>query len=172
MGSAPSAGAPDAASARLAFPASASHAGPGASRFDPMWLRLLLAFTLLPIVELWLLLRIGDWLGVAATVALVIVTGLAGATLARREGAHAWSAVQAGLAAGRLPGRELLEALLVLVAGLVLVTPGVLTDAAGLAILVRPIRSRLVAALERRYRKSIDGSSGSPPPSAGRIIEI
>ena len=137
-----------------------------------MWLRLLLAFTLLPIVELWLLLRIGDWLGAAATVALVIVTGLVGATLARREGAHAWSAVQSELAAGRLPGQKLLEALLVLVAGIVLVTPGVLTDAAGLAILIRPIRSRLVAALERRYRNSIERSSGPPPSSPGRIIEI
>ncbi|MFW6088649.1 MAG: FxsA family protein [Gemmatimonadota bacterium] len=136
-----------------------------------MWIRLLLAFTLVPVLELWLLLRIGSWLGVGATVALVVLTGIAGATLARREGVHAWSAVQAELSAGRLPGRELLEALLVLLAGIVLVTPGVLTDAAGLLLLVRPLRGRLVRKLEERYRRSLDTRSGGPPTES-RVIEI
>lgn len=137
-----------------------------------MWLRLFLAFTLVPVFELWLLLRIGGWLGAGPTVALVVLTGIVGATLARREGAHAWSAVQTEIAAGRLPGRKLLEALLVLVAGIVLVTPGVLTDAAGLAILVRPVRARLVRYLEERYRTALERSSGDPPASGGRVIEM
>lgn len=141
-----------------------------------MWFRLLLAFTLVPIVELWLLLRIGAWLGPIPTIALVLLTGAAGATLARREGAHAWSAVQAEAAAGRMPGRELLEAMLVLVAGIVLVTPGVLTDALGLALLVRPIRSRLVRQLEERYRRSLDTPRGTSPDDPaeiqGRVIEL
>jgi len=136
-----------------------------------MWIRLLLAFTLIPVLELWLLLRIGSWLGAGATVALVVLTGVVGATLARREGVHAWSAVQAELSAGRLPGRELLEALLVLLAGIVLVTPGVLTDAAGLLLLVRPLRGRLVRRLEERYRQTLDRRSGGPPDE-GRVIEI
>lgn len=136
-----------------------------------MWIRLLLAFTLIPVLELWLLLRVGSWLGAGATVALVVLTGVVGATLARREGVHAWSAVQAELSAGRLPGRKLLEALLVLLAGIVLVTPGVLTDAAGLLLLVRPLRGRLVRALEERYRRSLNAPSGDPP-TEGRVIEI
>lgn len=136
-----------------------------------MWIRLLLAFTLVPVVELWLLLRIGAWLGPWPTVGLVILTGVVGASLARREGAHAWSAVRDEVAAGRLPGRRLLEALLVLVAGIVLVTPGVLTDAVGLALLVRPVRARLVKRLEARYRRTLE----VPPEgttSRGRIIEM
>ena len=136
-----------------------------------MWIRLLLAFTLIPVLELWLLLRIGSWLGAGATVALVVLTGVVGATLARREGVHAWSAVQAELSAGRLPGRKLLEALLVLLAGVVLVTPGVLTDVAGLLLLVRPLRGRLVRKLEERYRRTLDKPSGDPP-TEGRVIEI
>jgi UPF0716 protein FxsA len=140
-----------------------------------MWLRLLLAYTLVPIVELWLLLRIGAWLGPVPTIALVLLTGAAGATLARREGAHAWSAVQAEAAAGRMPGRELLDAMLVLVAGIVLVTPGVLTDILGLVLLVRPIRTRLVRRLEDRYRRTLGAPpSGSPdgPEIRGRVIEL
>ncbi|MGI9038308.1 MAG: FxsA family protein [Gemmatimonadota bacterium] len=141
-----------------------------------MWLRLLLAFTLVPVLELWLLLRIGAWLGPIPTIALVLLTGAAGATLARREGAHAWSAVQSEAAAGRMPGRELLEAMLVLVAGIVLVTPGVLTDALGLLLLVRPIRARLVRRLEERYRARLGAPPGrSPEDSAeirGRVIEL
>lgn len=136
-----------------------------------MWIRLLLAFTLIPMLELWLLLRIGSWLGAGATIALVVLTGLVGATLARREGVHTWSVVQAELSAGRLPGQKLLEALLVLLAGIVLVTPGVLTDAAGLLLLVRPLRARLVRRLEKRYRRTLDTRSGDPP-SEGRVIEI
>lgn len=136
-----------------------------------MWLRLFLLFTLVPLIELWLLLRIGAWIGAGPTFALVIVTGVAGATLARREGAHAWSAVQAELSAGRIPGRKLLEALLVLLAGVVLVTPGVVTDAVGLLLLVRPIRSQLVKRLEERYRRTLDVPPDGRPPQ-GRVIEL
>ena len=137
-----------------------------------MWFRLLLAFTLVPLAELWLLLRIGSVLGGFWTLALVVITGVAGATLARREGARAWLAVQTELAAGKLPGRELIEALLVLVAGIVLVTPGVLTDFAGLALLVRPIRSAFVRQLECRYGKRLEARVDAEVSSGGRIIEI
>lgn len=136
-----------------------------------MWIRLLLAFTIIPVLELWLLLRIGAWLGAGPAVGLVILTGVVGATLARREGVHAWAAVRTEVAAGRLPGRKLLEALLVLIAGIVLVTPGVLTDAAGLLLLVRPFRSRLVRRIEERYRRTLDVPPDGTPPE-GRIIEI
>jgi UPF0716 protein FxsA len=137
-----------------------------------MWFRLLLAFTLVPLAELWLLLRIGAALGGIQTLAIVVITGVIGASLARREGARAWSAVQTELGAGRLPGRELLEALLVLIAGIILVTPGVLTDAAGLALLVRPVRSAVVRRLERRLGKRIEVRGDTESSAGHRIIEI
>ena len=137
-----------------------------------MWFRLLLAFTLIPVAELWLLLRIGAALGGVPTLGLVLITGIVGASLARREGARAWLSVQGELAAGRLPGKELLEAMLVLVAGIVLVTPGILTDLAGLALLVRPIRSGLVRSLERRYGSRLEVQVDSGAPQGPRIIDI
>jgi UPF0716 protein FxsA len=137
-----------------------------------MWLRLLLAFTLIPLAELWLLLRIGAALGGVPTLGLVLITGIVGASLARREGARAWLSVQTELAAGKLPGRELLEAMLVLVAGIVLVTPGILTDLAGLALLVQPIRGGLVRRLEQRYGNRLEAQVDSGTPQGPRIIEI
>lgn len=148
-----------------------------------MLIRLLLLFTVVPLAELWLLLRIGEAVGLGPTLGLVVVTGVTGAWLARHEGARAWRAVQEQLAAGRLPGRELLEAVMVLVAGIVLITPGVLTDAAGLALLVRPIRTRIAERIRRRLGASLevrtigdvgrtqDGPTGRPP-SGGREIEL
>ncbi|MFO7587377.1 MAG: FxsA family protein [Gemmatimonadota bacterium] len=148
-----------------------------------MLIRLLLLFTVVPLLELWLLLRIGDLVGLGPTLGLVVLTGAVGAWLARHEGARAWRAVQEQLAAGRLPGRELLEAVLVLVAGIVLITPGVITDALGLGLLVRPVRARVAERIRRRLGASLevrtlggDGGpgprSGSRPPSTGREIEL
>jgi UPF0716 protein FxsA len=147
--------------------------------------RLILLFTLLPLAELSLLLRIGEWLGAAPTVGLVIATGVVGAWLARREGLRTWGRVQAELAAGKVPGEELLHALLVFVAGLVLVTPGVLTDVAGLLLLVRPVREIVARRVRRRLAGQVQfqtvnfgdpatdmNDSPGPDRSGGRVIEI
>ena len=112
--------------------------------------RLILLFTLLPLVELTLLLRIGEWLGAGATLGLVVATGVVGAWLARKEGSRTWRRVQEELGAGRMPGDELLQALLVFGAGVVLVTPGVLTDAAGLLLLFRPTRELVTRGIRKR----------------------
>ena len=119
-----------------------------------MFLRLLLLFTLVPLVELYALIRLGSLIGAGPTILLVLGTGAAGAWLARREGFRSWSAVQSELAAGRLPAEELLHALVVVIAGVLLVTPGVFTDAFGLLMLIRPVR----AAMIRRARSRIDRS--------------
>ena len=147
--------------------------------------RLILLFTLLPLAELSLLLRIGEWLGAGPTVGLVIATGVVGAWLARREGLRTWSRVQADLAAGKMPGEELLHALLVFIAGVVLVTPGVVTDFAGLLLLIRPARKIIARRMQRRLADQVQfqtvnfGNPGtdandSPEPerSVGRVIEI
>jgi len=152
--------------------------------------RLILLFTLLPLVELSLLLRIGEWLGLGATIGLVVVTGVVGGWLARREGSRTWRRVQEELAAGRMPGDELLQAMLVFVAGVLLVTPGVVTDAVGLLLLFRPtreiatqrIRRRLAAQIEVRtvgfpgmgggFRPGSADSADGAPGRSGRVIEV
>lgn len=118
--------------------------------------RLFLLFTLVPLLELVLLIEVGELIGLVPTILLVVVTGVAGASLARREGARTWREVRLELGRGRIPGRELLSALLVLLAGALLVTPGVLTDAVGLLVLLRPARQRVVELLRDRLMEKME----------------
>jgi UPF0716 protein FxsA len=121
-----------------------------------MLLRLFLLFTLVPLVELMLLIRIGGLIGLLPTLLLVVATGAAGAWLARAEGLRSWMAVQGELAKGRIPGEELVHGMLILIAGIVLVTPGVLTDVAGLILLVRPIRKSLIRRIRERFTRQLE----------------
>jgi UPF0716 protein FxsA len=121
-----------------------------------MLLRLFLLFTLVPLAELMLLIRIGGLIGLFPTLLLVVATGAAGAWLARAEGLRSWMAVQGELAEGRIPGEELVHGMLVLIAGIVLVTPGVLTDIAGLILLVRPIRQALIRRIRERFTRRLE----------------
>ncbi len=126
-----------------------------------MLLRLFLLFTLVPLVELVILIQVGQLIGLLPTLALVIGTGAAGAWLARREGARSWRAVQRELESGRLPGRELVHGVIVLIAGIVLVTPGVLTDLAGLLLMLRPVRQAVIRRLQDYYTRRLEqGTAG------------
>lgn len=108
-----------------------------------IFLRLLLLFTIVPLIELWLLLAISEYTGPALTILLVIGTGIAGAALARRQGWQTWSRIQSQLAKGQPPTGSLLDGMMILIAGALLVTPGVLTDLVGFALLVPAIRGVL-----------------------------
>lgn len=134
--------------------------------------RLALLFVVLPILELVLLIRIGQWVGVVPTVALVLLTGVGGAMLARAEGLRVLFRFQRELASGRLPGQALLDALSVLLGGVLLLTPGVLSDVAGLSLLVpvtrRWIQRKVRARLEQRITDgTIRVLVGGPGPSGG-----
>jgi UPF0716 protein FxsA len=119
-----------------------------------MFARLALLFVLVPLAELALLVRLGQIMGLWPTLGLVAGTGVLGAALARAEGLRAVGRVQAELAAGRIPGRALLDGLAILLGGAFLLTPGLLTDVAGFLLLLPPtrrwIRGRVRAMLERR----------------------
>jgi len=110
--------------------------------------KLILLFVILPLVETYLLAHIGAAIGWENTIVLVIVTGVLGGWLAKLEGARAWHRWQAALAAGTVPEEGVLEGLLLLIGGVLLITPGVLTDAAGLVLLI-PMSRRLVAGFIR-----------------------
>lgn len=126
-----------------------------------MFMRLLALFVLLPLVELALLIQIGQWIGLVWTLGLVVGTGLLGATLARRQGLRAWVAIQTELRAGRMPARELLDGLLVLIGGIVLLTPGILTDLAGFALLVPATRAAFKRSLRRRLERAVERGDAS-----------
>jgi UPF0716 protein FxsA len=116
--------------------------------------RLFLLFTLVPLVEIYLLVKIGGLVGVWPTIGLVCLTGFLGASLARREGRRALARYQEALARGQLPEEGIVSGLLILVGGVLLIAPGVLTDLSGLALMIPPIRRavarRINAGLEKR----------------------
>ena len=117
-----------------------------------MLLKLFLAFTLIPVLEIYLLIEIGGHLGALNTVALVIATGFAGAYLARLQGMQTMLRVRASLQQGVMPAEEMLDAMLIFAAGIVLLTPGFITDIFGLLLLIPDTRL-----LFKRYlRKKLD----------------
>lgn len=131
-----------------------------------MLLRLLLAFTLIPLVELFLLLRFAQLTGPLTTVAVVIVTGVIGSLLARRQGLLAWSRFRMALAEGRMPAREIQDGLLIAFAAALLLTPGLLTDTLGFLLLIpgfRGVARRYMAGrLAGRFRLSINSMGRNP----------
>ncbi|HEV2132618.1 MAG TPA: FxsA family protein [Longimicrobiaceae bacterium] len=120
-----------------------------------MFARLLLLFTLVPAVELALLIVIGQRLGVLPTVALILITGLVGAWLARREGSRTWREFRAALSTGRVPGEELQQGLAILIGGALLLTPGVVTDLVGLLLLLPPSRQVVLREVRRRIERRL-----------------
>lgn len=120
-----------------------------------MLIKLFLAFTLIPIVELYLLIEVGGIIGSLNTIILVILTGLAGAYLARLQGMQTMHRVRSSLQMGRVPAEELLDALLIFVAGLVLLTPGLITDAFGLFLLFPLTRQPVKKFLKQKFGRWI-----------------
>jgi UPF0716 protein FxsA len=130
--------------------------------------RLLLLMTVVPAVELYLLIKIGGLVGPLTTIWLVILTGVVGASLARREGLSVLRQVQEDSRKGVAPTQSLTEALMVLIGGILLITPGVVTDLVGL-LSIFPWTRRLVAPMLGRSIKSriqvMDGVEiGTPAP--------
>ena len=115
-----------------------------------MLLKLFLAFTIIPVVEIYLLIQIGTIFGALTSIALVIVTGFLGAYLARIQGLQTLFRIKESLREGQMPSSELLDALLIGIAGLVLLTPGFLTDAFGFLLLIPNTRTAIKQWLHRQ----------------------
>lgn len=118
-------------------------------------MRLILLFVVVPAAELALLIEIGSRIGTPATLGLIVATGLLGATLARRQGLQVLGQVQSEVAEGRIPAGSLVDGLLILIAGALLVTPGVLTDAFGFLCLTPVFRSMITREVLRRLERAI-----------------
>lgn len=117
-------------------------------------LALLLVFILVPIAELYLILTVGDAIGIGWTLALLAVDSVVGSLLLRSQGRSAWRRLQHTLERGRMPHREVQDGVLVIFGGALLITPGFLTDVLGLALLFPPtralVRRQIMRALARR----------------------
>ena len=114
--------------------------------------RLALFFIVVPVIELVLLIQLGQVVGLWPTLALVVFTGITGAAMARLEGIRVFVQFQSELASGKLPGQALLDGISVLIGGAFLLTPGILTDVAGFALLF-PISRRWI---QRRVRHGLE----------------
>lgn len=121
-----------------------------------MFFKLFLIFTTIPLVEIWLLLEIGKRLGVFDTIALVLITGFAGAWLARSQSLQVFRNIRSELQRGVMPSDSLIEGLLLLIAGIVLITPGLLTDCAGIVLLIPPTRKLVLNYIKTRFRRHLN----------------
>ncbi|MEM9200593.1 MAG: FxsA family protein [Actinomycetota bacterium] len=126
---------------------------------------LMLAFVIVPIIEIWVLIQVGAVIGGWPTISLMILVSAVGAFLVRREGFGLIMRIQQRLASGELPTKELVDGLLVAMAGALMLTPGFVTDAIGLLCLVPPSRALIRTALIARYRDRI--SVAGPGGMAG-----
>ena len=117
--------------------------------------RLLLLFIVVPVVELVLLIEIGQRVGTLTTIGLITGTGIVGASLARQQGINTLARLQKDLDGGRLPAEAIVDGVLILVAAALLITPGVLTDVFGFFCLIPACRRLLTRTLKRRFERAV-----------------
>jgi len=119
-------------------------------------------FVAFPILEIYVIIQVGSEIGVLPTVLLLVVESLIGGWLVKREGKRAWVALRTTLSSGRMPGKELTDAALVLVGGTLLLTPGFVTDVFGFFFVLpftRPLARRVVTAvIARQAARRVDAT--------------
>lgn len=110
---------------------------------------LLIIFVTIPVIEIYLLIKVGAWIGAAPTIFLIIATAILGAGLLRWQGFSTMHRVQTMLARGELPAVEMIEGVVLLISGALLLTPGFFTDTIGFLCLIPGLRRALIIALIR-----------------------
>lgn len=135
---------------------------------------LIILFIVVPILELYVIIQVGQWIGVVPTLALLLADAVLGSLLLKHQGRGAWRRFNEALAARRFPGKEVADGLLIVVGGTLLLTPGFLTDLVGLFLLIPPTRAIARRLLKRLTvgRFTVVGVPGGrdpfgPPPGAG-----
>ena len=113
----------------------------------------------MPMLELWLLLKVGHVIGPHWTIVIVVLTGAAGAWLAKLQGLMVIMEIQRDMAEGRMPAPRMLDGVMILIAGVLMITPGLVTDAAGFALLVPAVRYSIRQWMRRKLEQKLsDGS--------------
>lgn len=125
---------------------------------------LFLLFLVVPIVELYVIVQVAGGIGVLETIGLLIVISIVGAWLVRREGLGVLRKVQTQLAQGEMPTKQIVDGGLILFAGALMLTPGFVTDALGVLLLIPPTRIAIRQILMRRFKGRIQVAS---PGAAG-----
>lgn len=118
-----------------------------------MFAGLALAFLVVPFLELFVILKVGSVIGVVPTVAILVVVSGVGAALAKREGLEVVRRIRLAVNRGEVPGTELVDAGLILLAAVLLLTPGFLSDLLGIALLLPPVRAAVRGTARRRLAR-------------------
>jgi UPF0716 protein FxsA len=137
------------------------------------WTLLALALLVLPILEIYVIIQVGQVIGAVPTVVLLIVESALGAWIVRREGRRAWTALTTAFRTGHLPTRELADAALVLVGGTLLLTPGFVTDVVGFFFvlpLTRPVARRALSAYAARRARTLQQRHWSRGSGRGTVV--
>ncbi len=135
---------------------------------------LVILFIVVPIAELYVIIQVGQWIGVVPTLILLLADALLGSMLLKHQGRGAWRRFNEALAARRFPGREVADGVLIVIGGTLLLTPGFITDVVGILLLLPPTRAIARRALKRMTigRFAVvgvggGGPFGGPPPGPG-----
>jgi UPF0716 protein FxsA len=136
-------------------------------------LLLVLLFIVVPIAELALIIQVGQLIGVWWTIALLLADAVLGSMLLRSQGRAAWRRFNEALAEGRIPHREVIDGVLVIFGGVLLLTPGFITDLFGLLFLFPPTRVLLRGILVRRGAlRMVSAMPGTSSPSNGHVHDV
>ena len=114
---------------------------------------LVLLFIVLPIAELYVIIKVGEAIGVLPTIALLVLDSFLGASLLRSQGRAAWRRFNAALSQGRVPAREVFDGAMVILGGAFLITPGFISDVIGLLLLLPPTRAMFAGLVARMARR-------------------
>jgi UPF0716 protein FxsA len=125
---------------------------------------LILIFIVLPIAELYVIIKVGEAIGVLPTIALLILDSFLGAALLRSQGRAAWRRFNEALAAGRVPAREVFDGAMIILGGAFLLTPGFITDVIGALLLIPPTRAL--------FRRSVSGMAKRRVPLTVRTVRF
>lgn len=121
-----------------------------------MFIRLLVVFTVIPLIELIILVKVGSYIGLWPTILIVVLTGIVGASLARYQGFIIINKIRSDVSSGRVPARELIDGLLVLIGGIVLLTPGFITDICGFFLLIPFTRNLIKGFVRSRFERMVN----------------
>jgi UPF0716 protein FxsA len=123
---------------------------------NSIFLKLLSVFLIIPLIELYLIIKMGEAIGALNTVLIILITATLGAYMAKSQGFRVLRQIQEATDQGRMPGNELLHGLFVLIGGFALITPGLLTDTIGFSMLIPQTREIYVRITKEIIRKKLE----------------
>ncbi|HET7431783.1 MAG TPA: FxsA family protein [Nocardioides sp.] len=153
-----------------------AYGGPRPRRRGFPWWLLVAAFVIVPILEIYVIIQVGQVIGAWWTIVLLIADSIFGSWLIRREGRRAWRALTTALESGRMPAGELADGALILVGGTLMLSPGFVTDAVGIVMILpftRPVARRLLTRVVSR--RLLDARRPGPGPQGpvvrGEVVD-